>query len=100
MYQLFTLLASLLFAVPAVTDAPRVENEAQDSVSVLRQASRSHIARLTHDHEAVLSHFDQFAEQLQRLYSKERSLKIEEMQAIYAALDYAAEKHRLQMRKN
>jgi len=101
-YQLFTLLSTLLFTAPAMSDAPtpRIENESQDVLATGRQASRAHLARLSHDHETVLKHFDQFADQLQRLYAKERGLKSEEVQAIFAALDYAADKHRLQMRKN
>lgn len=100
MYQLFTLLSALLFTAPTVSDTQPAQQETQDVVATMRQASRAHIARLNHDHETVLKHFDQFADQLQRLYVKERSLKSEEVQAIYAALDYAADKHRLQMRKN
>jgi (p)ppGpp synthase/HD superfamily hydrolase len=101
-YQLFTLVSALLFTAPTVSDAQpaRVEHEAQDALVTVRQTSRAHLARLNHDHETVLKHFDQLADQLHRLYAKERSLKGEEVQAIYAALDYAADKHRLQMRKN
>lgn len=99
-YQLFTLLSALLFTAPAVSDAQPAQHETQDVVSTVRQTSRAQLARLNHDHETVLKHFDRLADQLQRLYAKERSLKGEEVQAIYAALDYAADKHRLQMRKN
>lgn len=102
MFQLFIVLSTLLSSTPTVSDSlpPRVEHEAQDVLSSVRQNSRAQLARLTHDHETVLKQFDQLADQLQRLYVKERSLKSEEVQVIYAALDYAADKHRLQMRKN
>lgn len=102
MYQLFTLLTTLLLTAPTVADVnqPRVENEAQDLLSTKREASRAQLARLLHGQDTVLKHFDRFASQLYLLYSKERSLKSQEVEAIYAALDYATEKHHLQMRKN
>ena len=102
MYQLFTLLTTLLFTAPAAVDMnqPRVENEAQDTLLAKRETSRAQLARLVSEHVTVLKHFDRFANQLHTLYSKERSLKAQEVEAIYSALDYAAEKHRLQMRKN
>ena len=64
------------------------------------QESRAYVARLAHNDEIVLKNYDLLAIELENAFRKDKSLKAEEVDSIFSAIDFAAEKHRLQMRKN
>jgi (p)ppGpp synthase/HD superfamily hydrolase len=64
------------------------------------QQSRELVGRLTKQNEIVMKNFDLLAAEVDNAYRKEKNLKAEEVRAIYAAIDFVAEKHKLQMRKN
>src|ERR1700733_3185181 len=62
--------------------------------------TRDRLARLSHHNESVMKNFDALAIEIDNAFRKEKNLKPEEVLSIYQAVDFAAEKHRLQMRKN
>ena len=101
--------AALLFATPGlkseakegviVQEAP--ENLSSEEAMKQRiQASRVVVSRLAHEDEVVLKNFDQFSDEVAQAFSKGKSLSKEEVDRIFDALDFAADKHRLQTRKN
>jgi guanosine-3',5'-bis(diphosphate) 3'-pyrophosphohydrolase len=48
----------------------------------------------------VLKNFDALQVEIDKAFRKQKILKADEVRLIYDAIDFAAEKHRLQMRKN
>lgn len=72
----------------------------EDNICQLSRESRDHISRISYQNALVMKNYDLLANELDLIYRKEKSLKAEEMQCIFNAMDFAAEKHRLQTRKN
>ncbi len=62
--------------------------------------SRDHVAELAHNDHTVMEKFDLFSSALLKAYSEEHALTVSEIQEISRAIDFAAEKHRFQTRKN
>lgn len=94
------LTASFAFAAE---DKPKViENEEQvlDAVTERLNEARSRVSELSQNNATVLKYFDTFADLLSRAYHKEKSMTAAEIQEVCEGLEFAAEKHRLQTRKN
>jgi hypothetical protein len=62
--------------------------------------TRKRVAELAHNDVIVMKNFDDLAEILNAAYQKEKSMTAQEIQEICSGIDFAAEKHRLQTRKN
>ena len=71
-----------------------------DSIDAALQETRIRLAQIAHDDKMVMKNFDSFAEILGSAYHKEKSLTAHDVQKICAGVEFAAEKHRLQTRKN
>src|SRR5579862_2750029 len=76
------------------------ECQAQDLVASGLKETRSRVAILAHEDAVVMKNFDAFAEILQAAYHTEKSMTAEQILEISSALEFAAEKHRFQTRKN
>jgi|GEM_PF-451036 len=74
--------------------------DVEDPVSQRKEQSREQMARLSHHNEIVMKNFDALASEIDNAFRKEKNLKPEEVLSLFNAIDFAAEKHRLQMRKN
>jgi len=72
----------------------------EDPLLTRSQQSREHVARLSHNNEIVMKNFDLLSSEIDNAFRKEKNLKADEVRSIFTAIDFAAEKHRLQMRKN
>lgn len=72
----------------------------EDPIRQQAEETRSHVGRTCHDNSIVMKNFDMLALELDTMFRKEKSLKAEEMRSILSAIDFAADKHRLQTRKN
>ncbi len=84
---------------PHVTfnDQPEMVSE---SAETRIQSSREHLAAVAKNDTLVLERFDQFAQNLETFYREERALSWDQFTTILNALDFAAEKHQFQTRKN
>lgn len=80
-----------------LSDVPEMASESAESKI---QSSREHLAAFAKSDSLVLKRFDEFALNLEVLYREEQSLNWEEFITILDALDFAAEKHQFQTRKN
>jgi (p)ppGpp synthase/HD superfamily hydrolase len=85
---------------PKVSICNAEEGETENSVKSSLQETRKKVAELAHDNKTVMKNFDAFAEILNSAYRKEKSMTVQEIQQICSALEFAADKHRLQTRKN
>ena len=72
----------------------------EDPILQRKEQSRELLMRLTHNNEIVMRNFTVLAMELEMAFRKEKKFKFEEICAIFNAIDFAADKHRLQMRKN
>lgn len=101
-----TVAALATSALVANEDKPKVSLcqkgvcETEDAVNQTLQETRKTVAQLAHDNAVVLKNFDAFAEVLNHAYHKEKSMTAQEVQQVCAGVTFAAEKHRLQTRKN
>lgn len=75
-------------------------NIAESPVQQILQESRKKLSELAHNDSVVMKNFDNFAEVLHTAYQKEKSMTAQEIQEICCGIDFAAEKHRFQTRKN
>lgn len=72
----------------------------EDPILTRKEESRTLVARLSHQNECVMKNFDLLTQEIDNAFRKEKTLKADEVRLIFNAIDFAAEKHRLQMRKN
>jgi guanosine-3',5'-bis(diphosphate) 3'-pyrophosphohydrolase len=72
----------------------------ENSVHQTLQESRKKLAELAHNDFIVMKNFDNLSEVLYAAYQKEKSMTSQEIQEICSGIDFAAEKHRFQTRKN
>ncbi len=78
-----------------------VENLSPDEMVKQRvQISREKLSRSAHEDQTVLKIYDLFAAEVMQAFIKGKSLSQQEVDQIFDALDFAAEKHKLQTRKN
>ncbi len=105
-FVLNALSASMLLTA-AVVDKPGVkfcESSAcqviEDPVAARLELSRQHLVSVASNDPVVMENFEAFAQDLMTAYRKEKSFTSEEIERICAAVDFAADKHRLQTRKN
>lgn len=90
----------------ATDDKPKVslchgdECSVTDQVKQSLQDTRARISELAHNDAVVMKHFDALANALNIAYHKEKSLTAQEVTEICSGIEFAAEKHRLQTRKN
>lgn len=80
-----------------LNDAPETVSE---SLEMQIERSRQHLGSLSKNDNLVLERFDQFAQNLDILYREEHVLTRDQLIMILSALDFAAEKHQSQIRKN
>src|ERR1700722_4078144 len=73
-----------------------VENPVQQTL----QDTRKKLADLAHNNTVVMKNFDSLAEELHTAFQKEKSMTVQDVQEICSGVNFAAEKHRLQTRKN
>lgn len=83
-----------------LTDTQRDGQNVEDPIQARGLQSRALLARLSHDNEIVMKNFDKLASEIDHAFRKEKILKADEVRSIFNAVDFAAEKHKLQMRKN
>ena len=74
--------------------------EMEDTVETSLEETRKKVSSLSKDNATVMEKYDAFAEVINTAYRKERSITAQEVQEICAGVEFAAEKHRLQTRKN
>lgn len=74
--------------------------ETEDAIIDRLQETRDKVSELAHDDQTVMKNYDEFADILDLAYHKERSMTAQEIQKICSGVEFAAEKHRLQSRKN
>ncbi len=103
------MLAATVMATSAVVaneDKPKVslchseECEMEDAVKTSLQETRKKLSELARDDKVVMKNFDTFAEILNNAYHKEKSMTAQEIHEVCKGVEFAAEKHRLQTRKN
>ena len=85
---------------PKVSLCSTEESETEDAVKLCLENTRQKLNLLTHNDAVVASYYETFADTLNTAYRKERSLTAEEIQELCTGLEFAAEKHKLQTRKN
>ncbi len=81
---------------PTVSIIQETENPVQQAL----QDTRQKLSELAHNDVVVMKNFDQLAEALRTAFQKEKSMTAQEIQEICSSIDFAAEKHRFQTRKN
>jgi hypothetical protein len=80
-------------------DAPS-KAVAENPVQQTLQDTRKKLGKLAHNDTVVMKNFDNLAEVLYAAFQKEKSMTAQEIQEICSGIDFAAQKHRLQTRKN
>jgi hypothetical protein len=75
-------------------------NVTGDEVKQSLLEARERVAELAHNDPTVMKHFDMLSDILSLAYHKEKSMTAQEIADICSGIDFAAEKHRLQTRKN
>jgi hypothetical protein len=73
---------------------------AENPVPQTLQETRKRVVELAHNDVIVMKNFDNLADILNVAYQKEKSMTAQEIQEICSGIEFAAEKHRLQTRKN
>jgi (p)ppGpp synthase/HD superfamily hydrolase len=73
-----------------------LENPVQQAI----QETRKKLSELAHADAVVMKNFDSLAEVLSIAFQKEKSMTVQEIQKVCSGIDFAAEKHRFQTRKN
>jgi hypothetical protein len=73
---------------------------AESPVQQTLQVTRKKLSELAHNDSVVMKNFDNLAEALHVAFQKEKSMTAQEIQDICSGVDFAAEKHRFQTRKN
>lgn len=91
-----TLAVAGLGADVAITSTPTEQVEEKSVV----QKTRVRLAEISHNNVTVMTNYDNLAGILDAAYHKEKSLSLEQIEQICAGVDFAAEKHRFQTRKN
>ncbi|MBS0605195.1 MAG: bifunctional (p)ppGpp synthetase/guanosine-3',5'-bis(diphosphate) 3'-pyrophosphohydrolase [Verrucomicrobia bacterium] len=85
---------------PKVSICQTEECDVEDSVQCLLEETKQKLAELAHNDKVVMKNFETLADVLNNAYHKEKSMTAHEVQEICAGVEFAAEKHRLQTRKN
>lgn len=83
-----------------VTLVPSDEAVAEDAVATSLSQTRVKLSELARNNSIVLENYDAFAGALDYAYRKEKSVTAEEVKQICSGVEFAADKHRLQTRKN
>ncbi len=83
-----------------VTLVPSEEAASEDAVAASLKQTRVKLSELARSNQVVLENYDAFADALDYAYRKEKSVTAEEVQQICSGVAFAADKHRLQTRKN
>lgn len=85
---------------PKVSICHAEECDSVDAVITNLQQTRKKLSLLVHDNKAVLKNYDALSELLNVAYHKEKSMTAKEVEEICTGVEFAAEKHRLQTRKD
>lgn len=94
------------FSVGAFAEAEKLslcqgeECSSGDMVTSGLQETRASLASIAHEDKIVMKNFDDLAGILHSAWYKEKSMTAQEIQKICEGVEFAAEKHRLQTRKN
>jgi guanosine-3',5'-bis(diphosphate) 3'-pyrophosphohydrolase len=75
-------------------------NVAENPVQQILKETREKLSALAHNDAVVMKNFDSLAQVLHIAFQKEKSMTAQEIQEICSGIDFAAEKHRFQTRKN
>jgi guanosine-3',5'-bis(diphosphate) 3'-pyrophosphohydrolase len=104
---LLTMVAVSIAAMAGYSEGPRPQVTLKDplerhvkSVEEVLQRSRERLASLAKNDPLTLKRFDQFASNLEALYRHEHALNWNQLITTLNALEFAAEKHQFQTRKN
>lgn len=76
------------------------DSDTEDTVKSALEQTRKKVSVLAKDNALVMEKYDSFADVLNIAYRKERSMTAQEIQEVCVGVEFAAEKHRLQTRKN
>ena len=85
---------------PKVSICHAEECDSVDAVISNLQQTRKNLSLLAHENKTVLKNYDALSELLNIAYHKEKSITAKEVQEICSGVEFAAEKHRLQTRKD
>lgn len=106
LFPVLTVLTLLTSVVAGAEEKPTVsfcqteESGVEDVGETALQNTKCRLAELTHDDKVVMKNFEDFAAVLRNAYTKEKSITANEVRDICVSLEFAADKHRLQTRKN
>jgi guanosine-3',5'-bis(diphosphate) 3'-pyrophosphohydrolase len=78
----------------------REEFKMEDEVKIKLQEIRKKLSELAHNDQTVMKNFDSFSALIQCAHEKEKRMTLQEVEQICRGVEFAAEKHRLQTRKN
>jgi guanosine-3',5'-bis(diphosphate) 3'-pyrophosphohydrolase len=97
------ILSSIAFASdekPKVSFCNAEECELQGTVTESLQETRAKLSEWAHANQTVMGNYDTLAALLSQAYHKEKSMTAQEIQEVCMGVEFAAEKHQLQTRKN
>jgi len=83
-----------------VTIVSSEESVTEDPVTASLKQTRVKLAELARSDSTVMVNYDAFSDALDYAYHKEKSMTAESVAQVCAGVEFAAEKHRLQTRKN
>ncbi len=85
---------------PKISLCHTEEGETEDAVKSTLVETRKKLSALAQGDAVVMKYFDTLADTLNTAYRRERSMTAQEVEKVCAGLEFAAEKHKLQTRKN
>lgn len=85
---------------PKVSIVQETEVVTESPVQQTLLKTRKKLSELAHSDAVVMKNFDRLAEVLHNAFQKEKSMTAQEIEVICSGIDFAAEKHRFQTRKN
>lgn len=85
---------------PKISLCHSEECETEDVTKIYLEETRKKLEMLAKQDPVVMKYYETFAEALTTAYRKERSITAEEVKQLCTGVEFAAEKHKLQTRKN
>jgi (p)ppGpp synthase/HD superfamily hydrolase len=79
---------------------PSTQQLAQQPIQEKIKEAKALVAKIVRSDEIVMNQFDLLAEELTRAYFQEKDITFPEVEEILQAIQFSAEKHRFQTRKN
>ncbi len=81
-------------------EKPAIELSSSSDISTQVKKTRTLVAQITQENGEVLKEFDRFSDLLKQANEEEKSLNNSDVEKILKGVEFAADKHRLQTRKN